>query len=226
MRPGACRLRLRRKGEQEVCHAMAAVVPHSGGRAPGVMVLRAAADARRGDGTGETGRADHTAPCGGVGCSLPGLVHEAGAEPGTGGLGRCAVEQEPGGRGPDEEGFAESVRRRRHGVPGHRGDGGRRAETARGRSREGSEGRRSRPQRAADGRCARRAGLRVTAVGAAARRAAPGGLDPDDPAAEGCDTEGAGRVARTGAGSVPGQGARAPTTRAASAPATAVPMSV
>ncbi|GAA2592296.1 hypothetical protein Stube_67840 [Streptomyces tubercidicus] len=65
----------------------------------------------------------------------------------------------------------------------------------------------------------------AAAAGVAGRRAAPGGLEPEEPAVEGCDTEGAGRAARRGAGGVPGHGARAPTTRAASAPALAALMS-
>ena len=138
------------------------------------------------------------------------------------GPGRCAAEREADGRWPDEEELAEPVRRR-HGVSGRAaGHQGRRAETSWGRPGEDSEDRRSPRRRAADGLITPRAGLR--GAGAAGGRAAPGGLEPEDPAVEGCDTEGAGRVARRGAGSEPGHGARAPTTRAGSDPATVVPM--
>ncbi|GFE19403.1 hypothetical protein Sgleb_74500 [Streptomyces glebosus] len=95
--------------------------------------------------------------------------------------------------------------------------------TSWGRPGEGSEDRRSPRRHAADGLFTPRAGLRGSR--AAGGRAAPGGLEPEDPAVEGCDTEGAGRVAPRGAGSEPGHGARAPTTRAGPAPGTVVPMS-
>lgn len=138
------------------------------------------------------------------------------------GPGRCAAEREADGRWPDEEGLAEPVRRR-HGVSGRAaGRGGRRAGLL-GRPGEGSEGRRSPRRHAADGLFTPRAGLWGSR--AAGGRAAPGGLEPEDPAVEGCDTEEADRVAPGGAGSEPGHGARAPTTRAGSAPATIVPMS-
>jgi len=75
--PGARRLRLRREGEREGCHAMAAVVPHSGGRASGAALLRAASEARRR--RAAPGRHRLPGPHGTVGlCQAPAGVRRSG----------------------------------------------------------------------------------------------------------------------------------------------------